>query len=496
MALSFYNTLTRKKEKFEPLEPGKIGMYVCGVTVYDYCHIGHARSVVVFDVIYRYLKASGYNVTFVRNFTDIDDKIIQKANQEGIPWSEVAEKYIAAYYEDMDLLNIERPTYEPRATQFIEEMIEMVKELEVKGFAYVVDGDVYYSVEKFPDYGKLSGRKLEDMMAGARVEVDSKKKNPFDFALWKASKPGEPKWDSPWGPGRPGWHLECSVMSRHYLGKTFDIHGGGEDLIFPHHENEIAQSEAAHGVPFVRYWIHHGFVKVNKEKMSKSLGNFFTIREVLDRYHPEVLRLFLLSKHYKSPVDFSDSTMREAEKGLERIYSLLNTIREKTDNVKEARIPEDRIKSEFPELYEKAVEFPSKLKEDMDNDFNTAAVIGSFFELTRIANRYLERLGRKKAKGAQALLLKLTKKVFSENGKVLGLFNQNPGEFLDELTNKRASSLGIDVKMVEKLIEERAKARKEKDFARADEIRDQLKAQHVILEDTPSGTRWKVDADV
>ena len=495
MALAFYNTLTRKKEIFEPLVPGKIGMYVCGVTVYDYCHIGHARSVVVFDVIYRYLKASGYDVTFVRNFTDIDDKIIQKANEEGIPWNELAEKFIEAYYEDMEHLNIEKPTYEPRATEFIHEMIEMVKELEAKGFAYVVDGDVYYSVEKFPEYGKLSGRKLEDMMAGARVEVDSKKKNPFDFVLWKSSKPGEPTWDSPWGPGRPGWHLECSVMSRHYLGKTFDIHGGGEDLIFPHHENEIAQSEAAHGVPFVRYWIHHGFVKVNKEKMSKSLGNFFTIREVLERYHPEVLRLFLLSKHYKSPVDFSDATMLEAEKGLERIYSLLDAIKDKTRNSKEVTLSEEKVREEFPELYKKATGFSARLKEDMDNDFNTAAVIGAFFELTRTANRYLEKLGKKKAKGAQAALLKLTEEVFLGNGKILGLFNQDPREFLESLRNRKATSLGIDVNVVEKLIEERAKARKEKNFAKADEIRDQLKAQHIILEDTPTGTRWRVELE-
>lgn len=495
MALRFYNTLSRKKELFEPMVPGKIGMYACGVTVYDYCHIGHARSVVVFDVIYRYLKASGYDVTFIRNFTDIDDKIIQKANQEGIPWNEVAERFIDAYYEDMERLNIEKPTFEPRATEFIDEMVEMVKLLERKGFAYKVDGDVYFSVEKFPGYGKLSGRKLEDMLAGARVEVDSKKKNPYDFALWKASKPGEPAWESPWGPGRPGWHLECSVMSRHYLGETFDIHGGGEDLIFPHHENEIAQSEAAYGVPFVRYWIHHGFVKVNREKMSKSLGNFFTIREVLERYHPEVLRLFLLSKHYKSPVDFSDATMLEAEKGLERIYSLLDSISEKTRNTKETNSSESQVRDEYPELYDKAKEFPQKLKEDMDNDFNTAAVIGSFFELTRISNRYLEKLGGKKAKGPKWELLKLTEKVFLDNGSVLGLFGENPREFLDNLRDKKASSLGIDVALVEKLIKERDKARKERDFARADGIRDRLRVLHVILEDTPSGTRWRVEAE-
>ncbi len=495
MALSFYNTLTRKKEVFEPLAPGKIGMYVCGVTVYDYCHIGHARSVVVFDAIYRYLKDSGYDVTFVRNFTDIDDKIIRKANQEGVPWNEVAEKFIAAYYEDMERLDIEKPTHEPRATEFIDEMIEMVKELEDKGFAYVADGDVYYCVDKFPEYGKLSGRRLEDMVAGARVEVDSKKRNPFDFVLWKASKPGEPKWDSPWGPGRPGWHLECSVMSRHYLGKTFDIHGGGEDLIFPHHENEIAQSEAAHGVPFVRYWIHHGFVKVNKEKMSKSLGNFFTIREVLERYHPEVLRLFLLSKHYKSPVDFSDVTMLEAEKGLEKIYGLLDAIEEKVRDSKEVSAGEDNIRSESPELYEKAKSFRENMTKDMDNDFNTAAVIGSFFELARVANRYLEKMGRKKAKGVQVNLLKMVQGTFRDSGTILGLFNRDPGVFLESLRDRKARSLGLDVKQVEKLIEERAKARKEKDFEKADSIRDQLRKQHVILEDTPEGTRWKVDVE-
>jgi len=324
MKLLVYNTLTKTKEEFQPLEPNKVKMYVCGVTVYDYCHIGHARSAVVFDVIYRYLLFLGYDVVYVRNFTDIDDKIIRRAQEEHTDYRTIAERYIEAFYEDMDRLGVLRPTVEPRATEHIKEMIEIIQKLFDKGYAYQSGRDVYFSVERFPGYGKLSGRSLEDMMAGARVDIDEHKRNPFDFVLWKGSKEGEPAWDSPWGPGRPGWHIECSAMSAKYLGETFDIHGGGKDLIFPHHENEIAQSEAAFGKPFVRYWLHNGFVNINNEKMSKSLGNFLTIREILDKVHPEALRLFVISKHYRNPVDFSDEAIREAERGLERLYMTLS----------------------------------------------------------------------------------------------------------------------------------------------------------------------------
>jgi cysteinyl-tRNA synthetase len=326
MELQLYNTLTRKKEPFVTLEPGKVKLYVCGITVYDYCHIGHARSAIVFDVIYRYLMHRGYEVTYVRNFTDIDDKIIRRANEEETDYRSIAERYIAAFYEDMDALDVLRPTLEPLATDHVAEMIEIVAILMKKGIAYQSGTDVYFKVENFAHYGKLSGRSLEDMIAGARVDVDEQKRNPLDFVLWKGSKPGEPTWVSPWGAGRPGWHIECSAMGAHYLGPSFDIHGGGKDLVFPHHENEIAQSEAAFEVPFVRYWLHNGFVNINNEKMSKSLGNFFTIRDILQTVHPETLRLFVLSKHYRSPVDFSDETVVEAERGLERLYATLAAV--------------------------------------------------------------------------------------------------------------------------------------------------------------------------
>ena len=319
--MKIYNTLTGKKEEFIPLVPGKAGIYACGVTVYDRCHIGHARSAIVFDVIRRYLKYKGLNVTYVRNFTDIDDKIINRSNQEGIPWDAVAGKYTDEYYRDMDMLGVGRADIEPKATEYIPEMIDIVQGLIGKGYAYESDGSVYFAVDEFQGYGKLSKRDMEEMMAGARVEVDERKKNPLDFALWKKSKEGEPFWESPWGRGRPGWHIECSAMSVKHLGESFDIHGGGADLLFPHHENEIAQSEAFTGKPFAKYWVHNGFITINKEKMSKSLGNFFTIKEVLETFDPEVVRFFLLSTHYRSPIEFSDEQLREAESSLDRYYT-------------------------------------------------------------------------------------------------------------------------------------------------------------------------------
>src|SRR5512138_466703 len=328
MSLKLYNTLTGTKEEFVPLEPGKVKMYVCGVTVYDNCHIGHARANVAFDVVYRYLRTSGFDVTYVRNYTDIDDKIINRANKEGVPYNVISERYIKTFDEDMARLGLALPTHQPRATEHVDDIIRLVQTLIDRGHAYQSGGDVYFSVETFPSYLKLSKRTLEEMQAGARVEVGELKRNPMDFALWKEAKPGEPFWESPWGKGRPGWHIECSAMSSCLLGETFDIHGGGRDLIFPHHENEIAQSEAATGKPFVRYWLHNGFVNINAEKMSKSLGNFFTIREVLDRYDSEVLRFFLLSAHYRSPIDFSDQNLADAEAGLDRIYSSLAALDE------------------------------------------------------------------------------------------------------------------------------------------------------------------------
>ncbi len=328
MALRVYNTLSGEKEVFVPLKPGRAGMYVCGVTVYDFCHIGHARANVVFDVIYRYLRYAGYDVTYVRNYTDIDDKIINRANQEGVDYRTISDRYIQAFDEDMERLGLAKPTVEPKATDHIGGIIAIIETLISKGHAYESEGDVYYAVETFPDYLKLSKRNLDEMKAGARVEVGDKKRHPMDFALWKDSKPGEPWWQSPWGKGRPGWHIECSAMSMEFLGATFDFHGGGKDLIFPHHENEIAQSEAANGCQFVRYWLHNGFVNINSEKMSKSLGNFFTIRQVLEKFDPETLRFFILSAHYRSPIDFSDQNLDEARTGLERIYSCLAALDE------------------------------------------------------------------------------------------------------------------------------------------------------------------------
>ena len=328
MALRLYNTLTRRKEEFVPLNPGKVGIYTCGITAYDVCHVGHARSAVVFDVITRYLRYRGYDVTYIKNFTDVDDKIIEKANRLGVGIADIAERYIAEHDRDMDALGVARPTVAPRATENIDGMIDLIETLIGKGLAYVAGGDVYYAVGNFDSYGKLSGRNLEDMVAGARIDINEQKHHPMDFALWKASKDGEPWWESPWGKGRPGWHIECSVMSRRFLGETFDIHGGGEDLIFPHHENEIAQSEGATGKPLARYWVHNGFVRVNSEKMSKSLGNFSTIEAMLKQVHPEVLRLFMLQSHYRSPVDFSDESLAEARIGMERLYTALRAVKD------------------------------------------------------------------------------------------------------------------------------------------------------------------------
>ena len=493
MALQVYNTLTNRKEEFEPIEPGKIRMYVCGVTVYDLSHIGHARAAIVFDVIYRYLLHLGYEVQYVRNFTDIDDKIIRRANEQGVDYRTIADKYIEAFYEDMDALGLLRPTLEPLATDHIDEMVKIIRRLEQKGVAYQSGGDVYFEVERFPGYGKLSGRELEDMLAGARVEVDANKKNPLDFVLWKASKPGEPAWDSPWGPGRPGWHIECSAMGNRYLGRTFDLHGGGKDLIFPHHENEIAQSEAAFGVPFVRYWIHNGFVNINNEKMSKSLGNFFTIRDVLERVHPEALRLFVISKQYRSPVDFSDDTVSEAERGLEKLYGTLEAARERApEPASEQEFPRDALKKQDAELFEKMEELPGAFDEAMDNDFNTAQAIGHLFILQRNLQRFLDGFGRKKPKGPAAALAAEAATVLASHAQVLGMLGRDPAVFFDEQRRLKLKTTGITEEEVERLIAKRHEARAEKNFAEADRIRLELEEKHIQLEDLAGGTRWKV----
>jgi len=492
MALRVYNTLTGEKDIFVPLVPGKAGIYVCGVTVYDFCHIGHARANVVFDVIYRYLQYSGYDVTYVRNYTDIDDKIINRANKEGVDYRTIADRYIEAFDEDMGRLGLAKPTVEPKATDHIGGIIDIIATLIGKGHAYEAEGDVYYAVESFPGYLKLSGRNLDEMLAGARVEVGDKKRNPMDFALWKASKPGEPSWDSPWGQGRPGWHIECSAMSMKYLGATFDFHGGGKDLVFPHHENEIAQSEAANGCQFVRYWLHNGFVNINSEKMSKSLGNFFTIREVLDRFDSETLRFFILSAHYRSPIDFSDQNLHEAQTGLERIYSCLAAIDKALDGRQAGIEPPaaDSLSPAGSELREKIESLIPRFKEAMDDDFNTAQALGVLFEIVRATNRFLTESSSDSA--AALWLISTMRQLFSEVGTVLGLFGSQPTVWLEGIKAAKSGQLEISPEEIEQLIAERAAARKNKDFKRSDEIRDMLLQKGIQLLDSPQGTTWNV----
>jgi len=486
MSLRIFNTQSRKKEEFLPIEEGKVGIYVCGITAYDVCHVGHARSAVVFDVITRYLRYRGYEVTYVKNFTDVDDKIIEKARVQKKDIGEIAERYIREHDEEMEALGVARPTETPRATEHIDGMIRLVETLIAKGLAYVVDEDVYYAVEKFRGYGKLSGRGLEDMLAGARIDVNEKKRNPLDFALWKASREGEPWWDSPWGRGRPGWHLECSVMSQRYLGSTFDIHGGGEDLIFPHHENEIAQSEGATGKPLARYWMHNGFVRVNSEKMSKSLGNFFTIRDILKQYHAEVLRLFLLQSHYRSPVDFSDAALAEARQGMDRFYSTLKALRERMAGGQavfgEERSGKDR------ELTDQTEVLRERFCEAMDDDFNTARAIGYLFDAVRLLNASLTG----KTVEASPAVLEQAEKGLREIGAVLGLFREEPEGYLRLDREREAAKRGLAVVEIEALIAERRVAREAKDWQRADEIRKSLAIQRVILQDSPTATTWTI----
>jgi cysteinyl-tRNA synthetase len=492
MALRVYNTMTGEKELFVPLTPGRVGMYVCGVTVYDYCHIGHARAGIVFDIIYRYLQYSGYDVTYVRNYTDIDDKIINRANQEGTDYRTIADRYIEAFDEDMARLGMAKPTVEPKATDHIGGIISIIEALVAKGHAYVSGGDVYYAVETFPEYLKLSGRNLEDMLAGARVEVGDKKRHPMDFALWKGSKPGEPWWQSPWGNGRPGWHIECSAMSMEFLGKTFDIHGGGKDLVFPHHENEIAQSEGANGCQFVRYWLHNGFVNINAEKMSKSLGNFFTIREVLKKYDPETLRFFILSAHYRSPLDFSDQNLDEAQSGLERIYNCLASLDDILNG--NPQPAETALVRDLPqaavELQEKVDSFMTRFAETMDDDFNAAQALGVFFEMVRATNRFLAE--PEKLAPLSLSLLAHVRALFVEAGGVLGLFTTAPSLWLERVKAAKACQIDISTDEIEQLIAERGAARRAKDFRRGDEIRDLLLAKGIVLLDSAQGTTWNV----
>ena len=459
--LKIYNTLTHKKEEFQPIEPGKIRMYVCGLTTYDYSHIGHARMLVAFDVIVRYLRNSDYEVTYVRNITDVDDKIIQRANDNNESFNELTERFIGLMHEDERALNIQTPDLEPRATEHISEIIEIIKQLIETDFAYVADnGDVYYAVNKFRDYGKLSRKNPEELLAGARIDIEESKLDPRDFTLWKQAKEGEPGWDSPWGFGRPGWHIECSAMSSCCLGETFDIHGGGSDLMFPHHENEIAQSEAASGKKFVHTWMHNGAVRIDDEKMSKSLGNFFTIREVLKKYPAEVIRYFLLSSHYRSAINYSEENLQTAYGALERFYNALKGF-EQEQGIAPANS-----------------EYESRFHEAMNDDFNTPEAIGVLFELVREINR-LRDTNFEQALQLTALLKKL--------GGILGIFEMAVEDFL------REGGDDIDSEYVESLIAKRKQAREDKDWALADQIRDELAALNVVLEDKDGVTSWRVE---
>lgn len=459
MALSIYNTLSKSKDVFTPLVDNKVRMYVCGMTVYDYCHIGHARVMVAFDVVARWLRHRGYELTYVRNITDIDDKIIKRASENGESFQALVGRMIAAMHEDEARLNVLRPDIEPRATDHIAGMHAMIQTLIDKGYAYAPgNGDVYYRVGKFAGYGKLSRRKIEDLKIGARIEVDEAKEDPLDFVLWKGAKPGEPSWESPWGPGRPGWHIECSVMSTCCLGETFDIHGGGPDLVFPHHENEIAQSEAATGKPYANAWMHAGAVRVDGEKMSKSLGNFFTIREVLEKYHPEVVRYLLVSSHYRSPINYSEDSLREAKGALERFYNGLKGLPEATPAGGET--------------------FVERFGAAMDDDFNSPEACAVLFDMVREVNRLRE----SDVQAAAALAARL-----KELAGVLGVLQLEPEAFL------QAGAAGkVDAGEVEALIAARLAARAEKNWAESDRIRDQLGAMGVVLEDGKGGTTWRL----
>lgn len=485
MPLKIYDTKSAQKITFTPLEEGRVRMYVCGITAYDYCHIGHARSALIFDMIVNYLRYRDYQVTYVRNFTDIDDKIINRANEQGTTCDELASRFIQEFYIDMNRLGVGAPDIEPKATEHIPEIIELITTLIAKGLAYQADNDVYFAVDRFPKYGALSGRNLEELQAGARISVNEIKKNPMDFALWKGSKPGEPTWESPWGPGRPGWHIECSAMSRKYLGDTFDIHGGGEDLVFPHHENEVAQSEGATGAPFAKHWIHHAFVTIKNEKMSKSLHNFLTIREVLQNHHPEALRLMVFSTHYRHPLDFSDAALQDAQLGVNRLYNSLADC---------GQLPagHDGMPTlAKPEEIEALDTLTARFCEAMDNDFNTAQGLGVLFDGVKAINRIRQTLPKKPAKSDIVLLQKAAKTI-AELARILGLLRQEPAVFFEEQQDRHLKAVGMEKDELQALIEERLAARARKEWSRADEIRDALLKKQIELKDGPHGTTWKV----
>ena len=466
--LRIHNSLSGHKEPFERLEPGHVRMYVCGITVYDHIHVGHARSQIAFDVARRWMRASGYRVTYVRNITDIDDKILVRARERGEPFEALTARFIASMNEDFDALGMEKPDHEPRATAYIPEIVRMIEQLLARGFAYAgANGDVYYAVARFPGYGKLSGKKLSDLRAGARVEVDEAKRDPLDFVLWKRAKPGEPAWDSPWGSGRPGWHIECSAMAVAILGPTFDIHGGGMDLKFPHHENEIAQSCAACDASFAKVWMHNGFVRVDDEKMSKSLGNFFTVREVLPRLRPEVLRAFLMSSHYRAPVNYTDDNLRQADAALQRLYLALRDV--------------EPAKSAAPG------EATREFAEAMDDDFNTPGAIAALQSAARELNVAKAAGDRVKASALAAEIRQL--------GGVIGLLAHPPAEWLATASSLAAGAEtagpALDAASIDRQVAARIEARRQRNWAESDRIRDELAAAGVLLEDGPGGTTWR-----
>ncbi|HWI54445.1 MAG TPA: cysteine--tRNA ligase [Desulfobacteria bacterium] len=493
MTLKIYNTLNNRKEEFAPRTLGKVDMYVCGPTTYNLIHLGNARPLIVFDTVRRYLEYSGYEVNYVQNFTDIDDKIINRAKEEGMDPLALADKYIKEYYKDAGALGVRPATIHPKVSEHLAEIIDMIRRIIDNGYAYEVEGDVYFAVSKFADYGRLSGRKLEDMQAGARIDIDERKQHPMDFALWKAAKPEEPAWDSPWGKGRPGWHIECSAMANKYLGMGFDIHGGGFDLIFPHHENEIAQAEACTGCgPFARYWMHNGFITINEEKMSKSLGNFFTLREILAKYDPEVVRFYMLSTHYRSPLDFDDTKLEMNKKSLARLHNALDNIKALINGVSFDSDKSKSVERDFEDI-DKGVEVlknavvkaEADFKAAMDDDFNTSLAVASLFDLAREANAFGKLMDNHAGKMFNAEVkevLELTLNKFLQLGLVVGLF---------EREGAGPQESGLTEKLMNVLVEVRQEARARKDWATADAIRNKLGEIGIILEDTPQGVRWK-----
>ena len=459
--MRIYNTLTRKKEEFIPMNKDEVKMYSCGPTVYDYFHIGNARPFIIFDTMRRYLEYSGYKVKFVQNFTDVDDKMIKRANAEGITVKELGDRFIKEYFEDAQALGIHPATVHPKATENIDAIIDIIKKLEDNGYAYNVDGNVYFSTKKFREYGKLSKQPLEDLEAGARIDVNEAKRDAMDFALWKKQKEGEPAWESPWGMGRPGWHIECSAMANKYLGETIDLHSGGQDLIFPHHENEIAQSECANKKPFSHYWMHNGYININNQKMSKSLGNFFTVRDIRKKYDSEVIRFFMLSAHYRNPINFADTLMEQAKSAVERVYTCIENLEFLKENA-----PEKELEAGFEE---KLNSFKKEFTDAMDDDLNTADAIAAIFDIIYMANTEINAESSKQS-------VEKTLELIRELGGVLGLFIKETKKSIDA--------------EIEELIVERNKARAEKNWAKADEIRDKLKEMNIVLKDTPNGVQW------